>query len=191
MKRLLLICSLVVLVLLELSCAGDGLIEDSEANVYLVVTSYDYGDNPVTSISNYYVPVCLGVDVFIEQLVIESRARNPAKAPDNGDDVLLTRWEVTPYRLDGGTPSPVWVRDFEIHVPVLGTATLDSHNVYPAEYFLEPPLIYLFPENGGYDPETGLTMIRQSLKIEFFGKTTNGRNVSVSTVKEFQFACSF
>jgi hypothetical protein len=184
-------CALMVLVLMELSCAGGGIVEDSEANVYLVVTSYDYGDNPITGISNYYVPVCSGVDVFIEEIVIESRSRNPGRTADNGDDVLLTRWEVTPYRLDGGTPSPVWVRDFEIHVPALGQASLESHNFYPAEYYLEPPLVYLYPENGGYDPETGETVIRQSLKIEFFGKTTNGRNVSVSTVREFVFACSW
>jgi hypothetical protein len=180
-----------VLILMELSCAGGGIIEDSEANVYLVVSTYDYGDNPVTGLSNYYVAVCSGADIFIENLVIESRARNPGRAPGDGDDVVLSRWEITPYRLDGGTPSPVWVRDFEVHVPALGEARLESHNLYPGEYFLEPPLVYLYPENGGFDPETGERIIRQSLKIEFFGKTTGGRDVSVSTVKEFAFACSW
>jgi hypothetical protein len=191
MKRLFLLCALLILAVLQLSCAGSGLVEDSEANVYLVFTEYDYGSNAVTGASNYYVSVCAGVDVYLERLVIESRARNPEMTITSIDDVLLTRWEVTPMRLDGGTPSPVWVRDFEIHIPALGETELGNHDVYPAENFLEPPLIDLFPENGGYDPHTGDTVIRQSLKIELFGKTAGGNRVSVSTIKDFAFACSW
>jgi hypothetical protein len=39
--------------------------------------------------------------------------------------------------------------------------------------------VQLFPENGGFDRETGKTNIRQRLQIEIFGKTVAGRRLSV------------
>ena len=38
-----------------------------------------------------------------------------------------------------------------------------------------PPLNQLFPENGGFDKETGKHNIRQRLHIEIFGKTVAGK----------------
>jgi hypothetical protein len=65
-----------------------------------------------------------------------------------------------------------------VYVPYNGNAQLENYRVFPAEYFNELPLSHLLPENGGFDPETGQTNIRQSLSVEIFGTTVAGKSVS-------------
>ena len=42
----------------------------------------------------------------------------------------------------------------------------------------QPPLSYLFPSNGGIDPETGRTEIRQTGTVTFYGHTLSGQPVT-------------
>lgn len=188
MKRIVRLSALVCLVALGVSCGGNSSLDDGEASVYLVVTERAYGSSPAGG-SNYYVPICDGNDVFFELLTIESKLKDPSSTANANQDVTLTRWEVTPYRSDGYTASPVWIRDLDIHVPAGGTTELASFNYYPAELYLQPPLLNLLPENGGFDPESGLRHIRQTLRVEFIGRTSGGKAVSVTTNIEYDFAC--
>lgn len=184
MRRFAQLASVIFPLLLVMSCAGGSDLADDEATVYLTVTEMQYG-------TNYYVSVCLGNDVAMESLTIQSNLKDPTGTTSSAQDVILTRWVVTPTRLDGGTPSPVWVRDMQVHVPAGSTAELENYPIYPAEKFLEPPLLYLFPENGGFDPETGELDIRQSLHVEIFGETAGGKALSFSVVLEYDFACTW
>lgn len=190
MKGIVRLCALVCLVALGLSCGGNSTLDDGEASVYLEITERDYGTSPAGS-SNYYVPICSGFDVFLEKLTIESKLKDPTAGTSPSQDVTLTRWEITPYRSDGGTPSPVWIRDLDIHIPAGGSTDLDGFNFYPSEYYLQQPLINLFPENGGFDPETGLRNIRQTLRVVFIGRTASGKGISVTTNLEYDFACTW
>lgn len=190
MTRTVRLCVLVCVVALGVSCGGNSSLDNDEASVYLLITEKDYGTSPAGN-SNYYVPVCAGADVFLELLTIESKLKDPSSNAGPNQDVILTRWEVTPYRNDGYTASPVWIRDLDIHVPAGGSTELDSFNYYPAEHFLQPPLLNLFPENGGFDPESGLRHIRQTLRVEFIGRTAAGKGVSVTTNLEYDFACTW
>jgi len=51
----------------------------------------------------------------------------------------------------------------------------------------QPPLNQLWPENGGFDKETGQDNIRQKLRIDIYGKTVAGQRVSVG----FEFSVRF
>jgi hypothetical protein len=127
------------------------------------------------------VDISVPVDVFIANMTISSKAKSPSAVLSQQDDVTLTEWVVTCSRTDGGTVvSPVW-HDFNqtTYVPANGTATLVNYRIFPSDFFKQPPLNQLFPENGGIDKETGKRTIRQRLHIEIFGKTVAGRAVSL------------
>jgi hypothetical protein len=182
MNRILVVCATLALVVGGISCNSS--LDDNEAVVYLTVTDIQYGGGA-------FVSVCLGGDVTIESLTINSEVKGGVPV-STAQDVTLTRWVVTPYRTDGGTvTSPVWVRDLDIHVPAGGTTTLTNFNYYPAEFYHDPPLLYLFPENGGFDPETGERTIEESLRVEWFGHTLSGQNVSLPTILYTKFACQW
>ncbi len=179
MKRLWQFGALVVLAAVALGCGGNSTLNEDKPTVYLAVEITEY--NPDISISQ-------SADVTITNMSIKSFLKNPAGGPSNAQDVRLTRWVVDPYRTDGGTvASPRWVHDIDVYVAAGGEASLENYRVYPAEYFRHAPLVYLFPENGGVDPETGQTNIRQTLKIEIFGTTMGGKSISVVTRVAFNF----
>jgi hypothetical protein len=182
MQRILLLIATVAVVAVGLSCSSS--LDDDEAVVYLSVSDIQYGPGAFTS-------VCQGVDVIIDTLTIQSNLKGGATA-SSAQDVILTRWVVTPYRTDGGTvASPVWTRDLDITVPAGGNTSLTSFNYYPAEFYNDPPLLYLFPENGGFDPETGERTIEETLRVEWFGHTLSGQSVNLTTNLYVKFACQW
>ncbi len=183
MKRALQLCTLGALVALGLSCGGGtSSLDDTEAVVNLSVTDIDYGGATVD--------VCSFADPIVRSLSITSNPKDPDEVLTSQQDVILTRWVITPYRTDGGTvASPRWIRDDQIFVPAGGTTTLDTWNYYSWEFYDEPPLLYLFPENGGFDIETGERTIRQAFHVEWFGETVSGKRVSVDTHLQFDFIC--
>jgi hypothetical protein len=98
---------------------------------------------------------------------------------------------ITPYRTDGGTvASPQWTYDQAVFVPAGGAATLENYRVYPLHLLSELPLAHLLPENGGFDPETGNTTIRQSFELQIFGETVSGKSIATIPVSiDYNFFC--
>jgi len=185
MQRAFLVSALVLLAGLVLSCSGTSDLDDTEAGVYLTVTDIDYGGGA-------FVSICLGSDAFVEELTITSHAKDPNAVLTSAQDVTLTRWTVTPYRTDGGTvASPMWQRDLDIYVPADGETTLEGFNYYPADYYDRVPLSYLWPSSttGGIDPETGEMVIRQAMRVHWYGRTNSGKDVDCETILEFEFKC--
>lgn len=179
MKRVVQLCALMVLAAAVLSCGGNSTLNDTEAVVFLTAQIQEY--NPDVSIASTS-------DVTISKMTIESHPKDPNGSLTSNQDVHLTRWVVTPYRTDGGTTaSPTWSHDLNVYVAAGGSADLENYRVFPAEYFNQAPLSYLLPENGGFDPETGNTNIRQSLKVQIFGTTVGGKSVSVTFEVAFNF----
>jgi hypothetical protein len=153
------------------SCSAGNHTADDEAPVFLTV---DVRQGPAD------VNVASGADVSVGQMEIKSQPKAPGTTLGPQDDVILTEWVITPVRADGGTvASPQWREFRQVTVPAGGTANLQNYRIFPAEYFRQQPLVQLFPENGGFDRETGKTNIRQRLQIEIFGKTVAGRRLSV------------
>jgi len=181
MKRFVQVSVFAVVAALAVSCGGNSTLNDTKAVVVLSVDISEYSPD---------VSVCLPADVTVTNMNINSNSKDPTATLTSTQDVVLTRWVVTPYRTDGGTTaSPGWTHDLDVYVPAGGTATLNNYRVYPAEYLSQPPLSYLLPENGGYDPETGNRNIRESLKVEIFGQTVSGKAVSVVFNIAFNFSC--
>jgi hypothetical protein len=184
MKRIALVCMVVALGVLTGSCGGNSTLDDSEAAVVLRVEIEEY---------NPEIDICLfgGFDVAISEMTVSSEPKSPTAELSTNQDVNIRRWVITPYRTDGGsTASPEWIHDMAVFVPSEGETKLENYRVYPAENFLEVPLSYLLPENGGSDPETGQSNIRQSLQLQMFGTTVSGKSVATEPIPiAFNFFC--
>lgn len=162
----------VALALLGLVGCASNDSRDTEAPVFLAV---DIREGVAD------VDVSVPVDVTMGRLIISSQAKSPDEELSQQQDVHLTEWVVTPARTDGGTvASPVWRNFYSVYIPAGGSATLENYRIFPSDYFRQLPLSRLFPENGGFDPETGQRNIRQRLRIEVFGRTIAGQDISVA-----------
>ena len=171
MKRITPVFVTLALALTVWSCGGGSSLDDTEAKVFLTIEITNYTPD---------VDICLQAsDIAVEQMSVTSATKDPEGATSPNMDVQIDRWVVTPYRTDGGSvSSPQWTYDQTVYVPAGGNAALDNYRIYPLEFLSEIPLAYLLPENGGVDPETGNTNIRQSLELQMFGRTVSGKSVS-------------
>lgn len=152
-------------------CSGGNHAADTEAPVFL---SANITQGPAD------VDISVPADVTIGTMTIDSHAKSTTATLSSQQDVLLSEWVVTPERTDGGTvASPQWRNYYEVYVPAGGSANLTNYRIFPAEYFKQVPLLNLFPENGGFDPETGLSNIRQRLRVAVYGKTVAGDSVEL------------
>jgi hypothetical protein len=183
MKRITPVFVTLALALVVWSCGGSSTLDNTEASVYLTVDVSEY--NPDIDICTQLL------DVFIDSMEVTSELKNPQGASSAQQDVNLTRWVIRPYRTDGGsTASPEWTYDSAVYVPSGGSADLSNYRLYPLEFLGEVPLAYLLPENGGFDPETGNSNIRQSFELQIFGQTVSGKSVATVPVSiGFNFFC--
>jgi hypothetical protein len=184
MKRFLQLSIALALALAVVSCGGSSTLDDTEASVYLTIEVEQYSPD---------IDICVQPeDVSIESMTITSSLKDPQGTSSSQQDVTLQRWVVRPYRTDGGSEtSPEWQHDLTVFVPADGTADLENYRVYPLEYLSEVPLAYLLPENGGSDPETGNTNIRQSLELTIYGETVSGKRVATTPIPiAFNFFCN-
>jgi len=183
MKRFWQFCGVITLVLTVVSCGGSSTLDNTVASVYLTIEVEE---------NNPDIDLCVQFgDVTVSTMVVTSSLKDPSGTASSQQDVRLSRWVITPARTDGGsTASPEWSYDQTVFVPAAGTADLDNYRVYPFEYLNEIPLANLLPENGGFDPETGNTNIRQSLELVIYGETVSGKKVATQPVPiAFNFFC--
>ena len=183
MKRILQLCIVLALGLVVGSCGGNSTLDNTVAPVYLTVDIDGYNPD---------IDICIqAADISIDTMSIDSSSKDPAGGNSGTQDVNLTRWVIKPYRTDGGsTASPEWSYDQLVYVPSGGTAQLGNYRVYPLENLSELPLANLWPQNGGFDPETGNTNIRQSLELTIYGETVSGKKVSTTPIPiAFNFFC--
>jgi len=183
MKRLLQVCAVAALVGVLFSCGGNTSLDNDEAVVWLTSEIVLYTPDIDICTQNF--------DVVISQMDITSHIKGGVTV-SAAQDVTLTRWVIEPYRTDGGTTaSPNWINDASVYVPAGGNASLSDWRVFPVEYFYVPPLSYLLPENGGFDPETGGRNTRQSLRLVLYGRTSGGTEIATQPISiAFNFFCS-
>lgn len=171
------LCSLVVGMLV--GCSGGNHSADDEANI-LLSTDIPQGIADVA--------VNQSGDVAIPSLTIKSQAKAPGTVLSQQSDAILNEWVVTFTRTDGGTvTSPMWRNNYSVYVPAGGNASLSNYRVMPVEFLSQPPLNQLWPQNGGFDKETGKDNIRQKIRVDIYGKTVAGQKVSVG----FEFTVRF
>ncbi len=184
MYRLLTICVLVAGLIFSAGCSGGSALDNTGASVFLTVEIEAY---------NPEVNVCaVAGDLFIESMNINSNPKDPDVALTANQDVLVKDWNVTVRRTDGGTvTSPDWYNAISVFVPGGGTANLENYRIYPEEYLDDPPFNYLFPENGGLDPETGAAFVREGLRLVISGSVVSGKKLSTEPVEAgFRFYCN-
>lgn len=110
---------------------------------------------------------------------ILSIVANPTGDTSSLMDVDLESVEVTYERVDSGTrvPQP-YVLNLLGRIEVGSTLTYNNLPVLSRDQLENPPLSDLLYENGGFDKETGDTMIRMNLYVRVFGRTLTGRAVA-------------
>lgn len=106
------------------------------------------------------------------------------KIPDTTSPTAFLDTQVDTYsvvwtRIDGGkTASKTEIWGNGVIVPAGGTTTLQNYPFMSPAALQQPPLNVLFPFNGGIDPETGRTEIRQTGTVTFYGHTMSGQPVT-------------
>lgn len=93
-------------------------------------------------------------------------------------DVELEGVEFTYTRVDRGTrvPSPFFFNLLGT-VPTGGTLTYNGMPILSIEQISNPPISDLLFENGGYDKETGETVVSMNVWVRAYGRTVSGREV--------------
>jgi len=183
MKRFWQFCGAFALVLMAVSCGGNSTLDNTVASVFLTIEVEE---------NNPDIDICFQFgDVTVAKMVVTATLKDPGGTASPNQDVQLSRWVITPSRTDGGsTTSPEWSYDQTVFVPAGSSADLENYRVYPLEYLNDLPLSYLLPENGGFDPETGNTNIRQSLELVIYGRTVSGKSVATQPVPiAYNFFC--
>lgn len=170
--------ALIVVALVGLAACGSNSSAKTEAEVFLSVTI----PQGVADVN-----MATTADVSNGNLVISSHAKSPDAVLSQQDDAILTEWVVTCTRTDGGTAvSPEW-RNFEtVYVPAGGSAPLQNYRIFPANYFMQPPLNQLLC-SGCLDKETNNPNIRQRLHVAIYGKTVAGKKISVEWDQNINF----
>jgi len=112
--------------------------------------------------------------------VLTSKLKNPAGGGSTTFlDTQVETYSIVWTRIDGGkTASATESFGGNVIVPAGGTSTLTNYPFMTAAALQQPPLSSLFPYNGGLDPETGRTEIRQTGTVTFHGHTMSGQPVS-------------
>ena len=105
--------------------------------------------------------------------------------------VRVTRYSVSYRRTDGGTiVPPPYVRAIDTLIGIGETAG-SSFRIFEVGAFDQAPFAALRPQNGGRDAETGRPFVKLEVRLEVFGHTLAGDNVSdVTTIPmEFCYLC--
>jgi hypothetical protein len=120
-----------------------------------------------------------GALLQFDTVVLQSRLKNPTGPSSAFLDFQAETYTIVWTRVDGGrTASPTETFGGNLVVPVGGTSTLTNYPFMSISALQQPPLSFLWPSNGGVDPETNRAEIRQSGTVTFKGHTMSGQPVA-------------
>lgn len=121
-----------------------------------------------------------GLPLQFQTVTLNSKLKIPSTtSPGAFLDTQVDTYVVVWTRIDGGkTASSSETFTPGVIVPAAGVATLQNYSFMSSSALQKPPLNVLFPYNGGIDPETGTTEIRQSGTVTFYGHTMSGQPVT-------------
>ncbi len=161
--------------LLAVALAGTGCSSnnqgDSASPVYLTC---DFPLRPAVKAVNDTTPLQFQTTTLTSKLKIPGTT-----SPTTFLDTQVETYTVVWTRIDGGkTASATETFSPGIIVPAGGTTTLSNYLFMTSTALQKPPLSYLFPYNGGLDPETQATQIRQTGTVTFYGHTMSGQPVT-------------
>jgi hypothetical protein len=147
--------------------------------VLLSITDFQFG--------NLTIPISVNEGVIVVQgdsITVQNIVKNPDGATSPLMNVELDSYRVTYRRLDAGTRvPPTYVQAIFGVVPVGGSDTINNFNLLGPDQLLNPPLSDLLAVNGGFDRETGSSIISLEVGITFFGRTLSGDRVASNTAR--------
>lgn len=121
--------------------------------------------------------------IQVEELTITNVIKDPNGVGSSLMNVEILSYEVIYTRADTGTRvPPKMVRGLFGVAPVGGDYMVENLPVMAQEQLLSPPLSDLLFQNGGFDKETGDTLIKLNLFLRFFGRTLSGDEVETDPV---------
>lgn len=162
------------LVLSAGACSDAG--ETDTGGVELVISDFD--EAPIQVSVNQVANAGL---VTLGEIELESLVENPDLGTSDLQTIELRRYEVRYFRNDTGTRVPPTLVDGLLGtVPPGGTTTIENLPILRSEQIFNPPLSDLLFVNGGFDQETGSSVILLNVRLRFFGETLGGREVATS-----------
>ncbi len=135
-----------------------------------------------------------GALLQFDTTTLTSKFKSPSAAAGSTTflDTQVDTYSIVWTRIDGGkTASKTESFGGNVIVPAGGTSTLSNYPFMSITALQQPPLSFLWPANGGIDPETGKAEIRQTGTVTWFGHTMSGQPVtSVPAVFNMTFIYS-
>ncbi len=120
-----------------------------------------------------------GTLLQFDTVSVQSHLKNPTGTSSSFLDTQVETYTIVWNRVDGGkTASKTETFGGNMIVPVGGNSTLTNYPFMSISALTQPPLSFLWPSNGGVDPETGRTEIRQTGTVTFNGHTMSGQPVT-------------
>jgi hypothetical protein len=111
------------------------------------------------------------------------RQNDPSHPVNNNfNDVKLDRYQITYIRTDGGKLiPPTFVRSTAQVLTAGGNPqSLSDFIAFETNAFNLAPFASLLPQNGGKDPETGLSFVKMDIILTVYGETLAGERVQGS-----------
>jgi hypothetical protein len=171
---------------LAIGCTADGEIDNADNNVILnieelLLTSEPFGD--VLTSGGTILDDTVQVD--FSAVLKAPITTNPQLVQPDLQSIALERYEVTFTRTDGGTVAPPGftrgisglVRLTEPAAEEVVLLTLSNIVIAPSTTKAQPPISYLI--SPGSEPGTNFTNIQVNARIQFFGRTLSGQQVTV------------
>lgn len=120
------------------------------------------------------------VEISVRLLQNQNDPLHPTN--NNFNDVKLDRYQVTYLRTDGGKlVPPSFVRSTSQVIAATGTPqSLSDFLAFETNAFNLAPFAALLPQNGGRDPETGLSFVKLDIILTVYGQTLAGERVQGS-----------
>ncbi len=166
---------LLSLALLWISC--DERTERTDTGGILLEVEFTGTGVPViVSVNNNFA---VSQTVTVGTMEVSSVVANPNGVTSSLMDVELESFEVTFQRVDSGTRvPPPYVERVLATVTAGGTATFNNWPIMSVDQLRNPPLSELLFENGGFDTETGDTVVRMDVFVRVFGRTLSNRRIA-------------
>ena len=128
--------------------------------------------------------------VNIRVLLLQPQTADPLHPVSNQFlDVKLDRYEVSYQRTDGGKlVPPAFVRSTaQVITQGGGNQALSDFVGFETNALNQAPFAALLPQNGGKDPETGLSFVKLNIILTVFGQTLAGDRVQGSATFPINF----
>jgi hypothetical protein len=171
MKKIVLIATVMLLAVAALSCNS---IARESAPVVLIVS----GTQNLNQID--LKAGAAGCATSLGTVQMQVRLLDSTASRTDLDDVKLDRYQVTYQRTDGGKLiPPTFVRSTAQILTVNGgTTSLSDFIAFETNALNLAPFAALLPQNGGKDPDTGLSFVKMDIILTIYGSTLAGERVS-------------